>query len=240
MATTILSSPARSRFGAVRFDVVRSGRSWWQVRYVDGRELAEWETVPGGPRDARPDSAVWRATRWEEVPKRGIVGLRLLCPNGLAGELETNNPEGRFFQFKDGELDVAFGVGGARRGIATRRRASAHVVGCVGDDGVAECWSYENRPHAYAARVEDGRCVTCRLERSACSGRDVRLRERDELVEWVPDAARPQAVVRSRETVRELVGEYVPLVQFRDSVAHWQYRGIALRPENLDVQGVRL
>jgi hypothetical protein len=237
VATTILSSPERSPFGTVRFDVVGSQRSWWQVRYSDGRELSEWETVIGAPKNARPDSAIWRETRWEDVPKRGIVAMRLLCPNGLAGNLETNNPEGRFFQLKDGALDVAFMGGGS---IATRKRAAAHIIGCVGDDGEADCWSYENAPHPYAARIEDGTCLTCRLDRADCSGRDVRLREHDELVEWVPDASRPAAVVRSRETIRELVGEYVPLVHFRDDVVNWRYRGIAMTLKNLDVHGVRL
>lgn len=65
-----------------------------------------------------------------------MVGLRLLCPNGMAGELEA--PEGhRFFQLKAGGTMV--GPGGSQHYI------DAHIIGVVEDaDGNCLCraWDY--------------------------------------------------------------------------------------------------
>jgi hypothetical protein len=79
-----------------------------------------------------------RSSRWEEVTKKDMVGLRLLCPNGMAGELEA--PEGfKFFQLKVGYCDVAKGA---------NRSVGKHIIGVVTDaDGNCLCraWDYKTQ-----------------------------------------------------------------------------------------------
>ncbi len=98
--------------------ITHSGRSWWQARYSSGKILSEWDTLttklllPIGNGES---------SRWEEAPKKGMIGLRILCPNGMAGELEA--PEGhRFFQLKAGGV-----------GIGAGHDIDAHIIGVVVD-----------------------------------------------------------------------------------------------------------
>lgn len=81
-----------------------------------------------------------KSSRWEDVPKDGMVGLRLLCPNGMAGELEA--PEGhKFFQLKAGGLDVGFGPG-----AKTTRYCDAHIIGVVvNSEGDCLCRAWETK-----------------------------------------------------------------------------------------------
>lgn len=113
-----------------------SGRSWWQARYSSGKILNEWDTLTT---NLLLPSGSGKSSRWEDVPKDGMVGLRLLCPNGMAGELEA--PEGhKFFQLKAGGFDVGFGAGGMR----TRRYCDAHIIGVVIDsNGNCFCRAWE-------------------------------------------------------------------------------------------------
>lgn len=118
----------------------RSGHSWWQARYSTGKMLSEWDTLTdkiGLP------IGNGKSSRWEEVPKQGMVGLRLLCPNGMAGELEA--PEGfRFFQLKAGGMDVGMGFTGGVTGI--KRFCDAHIIGIVEDDeGSCLCRAWETK-----------------------------------------------------------------------------------------------
>ncbi len=107
----------------------RSGRSRWQCRYSSGKILSEWDTMtskillPNGP---------GQSSRWEEVEKQGMVGLRILCPNGMAGELEA--PEGhRFFQLKS-----------ARSMPGVGHILDAHIIGVVRDiTGECLCRAWE-------------------------------------------------------------------------------------------------
>lgn len=114
----------------------RSGRSWWQAIYKDGRVLSEWDTLSTLPRLPLGDSS---SSHWESVNKDGMVGLRLLCPNGMCGHLKA--PEGhRFIQLKAAHLDI--GPGGASRGI------DAHIIGVIMDtNGNCFCrsWEYQSR-----------------------------------------------------------------------------------------------
>ena len=116
----------------------RSGRSWWQARYSNGKVLSEWDTLLS--KILLPSSSP-RTSRWEEVPKKGMVGLRLLCPNGIAGELEA--PEGfRFFQLKVGYFDVSIGKPGGGRSTG------AHIIGVVtgvNGDCLCRAWSYKTQ-----------------------------------------------------------------------------------------------
>lgn len=106
--------------------IKRSGRSWWQCRYSNGKILSEWDTAK---KLLLPVLAAGRTSRWEDVPKDHMIGLRLLCPNGMAGELEA--PEGhRFFQLKVGGVGVTIGGNG---GI--KRWCDAHIIGVVTDTG---------------------------------------------------------------------------------------------------------
>jgi len=110
-----------------------SGRSWWQCRYSDGRVLSEWDTLISNLLHSQ------RTSRWEEIDKKGMIGLRILCPNGIAGELEA--PEGyRFIQLKHGGIDI--GIGGAGR-----RYVDAHIIGVITDtEGNCFCRAWEEKP----------------------------------------------------------------------------------------------
>lgn len=232
---TVLTTQTRSRFGAVRFDVVRSGRPWWQARYIDGREIAEWETPPDVvTKHARPLARLWRSSRWEEVSKRGLVGMRLLCPNGTAGEIETNNPEGRFIELKVGGRDIAL-LGGVSRPFTI-----AHLIGGVADDGTCEVYAYERYPHPLALDLATQRCVTCNLDPQTCSGRDVTVTRTDRIIEHVPDPAWPERVTRERVYDDELhfASTWVPLVHFTDNVYDMRYHRVGRL--DLDVQGLHL
>lgn len=114
-----------------------SGHSWWQARYSSGKVLSEWDTLRTKLLLPIGDS---KSSRWEDIPKDGMVGLRLLCPNGMAGELEA--PEGhRFIQLKVGGIDVALGLPGK-----TRRYCDAHIIGVVKDsNGDCFCRAWETK-----------------------------------------------------------------------------------------------
>ena len=118
--------------------IMSSGRSWWQARYSNGKVLSEWDTLTG---KVKLPFGTGSSSRWEDVPKQGMVGLRLLCPNGMAGELEA--PEGfRFFQLKVGGVDVGIGFTGGISG--TRHFCDAHIIGVVEDDkGNCLCRAWE-------------------------------------------------------------------------------------------------
>ena len=113
-----------------------SGRSWWQCRYSTGKILSEWDTMTT---KLLLPSNNGKTSRWEGVSKDGMVGLRLLCPNGMAGELEA--PEGhKFFQLKVGGLDIAFGMG------KHKRYCNAHIIGVVMDsNGRCLCRAWETQ-----------------------------------------------------------------------------------------------
>lgn len=114
-----------------------SGRSWWQCRYSSGKTLSEWDTLTSKVLLPSGNSG---SSRWEDIPKGGMVGLRLLCPNGMAGELEA--PEGhKFFQLKVGGADVSMGGGNG-----TKRYCDAHIIGVVTDTNgncLCRAWDYK-------------------------------------------------------------------------------------------------
>jgi len=112
-----------------------SGRSWWQARYANGKVVSEWDTLMN--KSLLP-VGLGRSSRWEEVTKKDMVGLRLLCPNGMAGEIEA--PEGfKFFQLKVGYCDVKAGP---------NRSVGKHIIGVVTDaEGNCLCraWDYKTQ-----------------------------------------------------------------------------------------------
>jgi len=120
--------------------IKRSDRSWWQARYSTGKVLNEWDTLMD---KVRVPISKGNSSRWEEIPKERMVGLRLLCPNGMAGELEA--PEGyRFFQLKAGGMDVGIGfIGGIK---SAKRFCDAHIIGVVEDtEGNCFCRAWETQ-----------------------------------------------------------------------------------------------
>jgi hypothetical protein len=92
-------------------------RSYWSLRYTDGRVVQEWEVD------------------WSLVPARSRQSLRLYCPNGQVAEMgNTDDAAGRLFQFKGATMTA--GVGS---------RTDFHVIGILtGAQGQCDCaaWDY--------------------------------------------------------------------------------------------------
>lgn len=112
--------------------ILKSGRSWWQARYYGGKVLSEWETSRS--KVLAPSLEAALSSRWEDIPKDNLIAVRLLCPNGMAAEIEAQHPGAQFFQLKVGTA----GVGGDRSIVA-------HVIGIVkNSNGDCHCraWNY--------------------------------------------------------------------------------------------------
>lgn len=154
----LLNPPQLDR--AARQMVLRSGRSWWMVRYADGRILHEWDTLQpeksgrgltgeekrslGGLVVEGFKSHLWlpvasqgNTSRWEDIPKRGMRGLYLVCPVGQPGvaALEANG-DYLFFQLKVGVATINTG------GSSTA--CKAHIIGkVIADNGNCICYAWE-------------------------------------------------------------------------------------------------
>ena len=94
-----------------------AGRSYWRLRYTDGRVVNEWDVD------------------WSLAPRKGRQSLRLHCPNGQVAELgNSQDATGRLFQLKV----AVTGMGGPHW-------TWAHVIGIV-DGFNGECqyaaWDY--------------------------------------------------------------------------------------------------
>ncbi len=110
---------------------VLAGRSWWQVRYTDGRVISEWEGLD-----------------WLDLPRRGLVEGRLICPNGQTAVLgNTRDLSDRLFQFKVGVLSaglIPVQAGGLRLGAHPKRQPLAHVMGVIhGTDGQCSLFAWD-------------------------------------------------------------------------------------------------
>lgn len=113
--------------------VIRSrfaGRSYWSVRYTDGKIINEWDDDPGSPN---------KHADWPRIPYQGRQAIRLYCPNGQVAHLgDTVDATGRLVQLK-----VALSTAGQGRGVL------AHFIGLIeGTDGQGKFYSWE--------RTEDG------------------------------------------------------------------------------------
>jgi hypothetical protein len=114
--------------------IMGSGRSWWIVQYRDGCIRREWEEHPGGNRIALPRPEYSSVSEWENIPKKGIIGAYLFCPNGQAAAIEQPE-DGKIFQFKVGHINV---VG------ETSAWCSAHILGVViNANGDCQCVAWE-------------------------------------------------------------------------------------------------
>lgn len=98
-----------------------TGKSFWRLRYTDGRVVNEWDVD------------------WSLAPEQGRQALRLCCPNGQVAELGNAGADctGRFFQFKS-----AIVTAGGPHGT------EAHIIGLVetpnGDCAYA-AWLYQSQ-----------------------------------------------------------------------------------------------
>jgi hypothetical protein len=102
-----------------------AGRSWWALRYTDGRIIHEWDRDPGSP-NGHAD--------WPRLPYRGRQALRLYCPDGKFAQLgDTEDATGKLFQIKVGLMTA-----GAGRGTL------GHLIGMIhGLNGECICYSWE-------------------------------------------------------------------------------------------------
>lgn len=105
-----------------------AGRSFWAVRFTDGRIVHEWDPDPGSPN---------KHADWARLPYEGRQKLRLYCPNGVFAELgDTRDCTGKLFQLKVGLMTAGLGRG-----------TLAHLIGMVhGLNGEAICYAYEIQP----------------------------------------------------------------------------------------------
>jgi hypothetical protein len=108
-----------------------SGRSWWEARYADGRVRSEWDVVAGGGLVPH----LVEAGHWDDLDAEGLVGVRLLCPDGSVAELSSRD-DYRLFQFKVGGVTA--------QGGSHVRWCSAHVIGAVVErSGECICRAWE-------------------------------------------------------------------------------------------------
>ncbi len=121
----------RSLHGAAMMQMVKlSGRPWWAVLYRDGHQLYEWGTLM---HSLLTPLGLGRTSRWEEIPKDGMVSLRLVCPDGSMGELWGRAHS--FFQLKCGVWSIG----------VSRSRCQAHVIGVVQTSaGDCQCYAWES------------------------------------------------------------------------------------------------
>jgi hypothetical protein len=108
-----------------------SGRSWWEARYSRGRVVTEWDVASS----AGVLPHLVEAGHWDALERDGLVGVRLVCPNGAVAELASRDDH-RLFQFKAG--------GAAAVGGRQLHWCSAQVIGAVVDaSGACVCRAWE-------------------------------------------------------------------------------------------------
>jgi hypothetical protein len=96
-----------------------TGRSYWSLRYMDGRVVTEGEVD------------------WSLAPTKGRQSLRLYCPDGRVAELgNTEDATGRLFQLKVGLRSAGAG-----------KSTLAHVIGILsGLNGECRVYAWEPDP----------------------------------------------------------------------------------------------
>jgi hypothetical protein len=106
------------------------GQSYWAARFRDGTEVYEWQVD------------------WSLLPRRGLIEVRLHCPNGQVGVLgNTLDLSDRAFQYKEAELRISMPLKGLAEVITGKpksRRVSKHVIGMLtGPNGEAVVWWWD-------------------------------------------------------------------------------------------------
>lgn len=135
--------PSMKPVGPVRSLMIKlSGRSWWEAQYLSGKVVAEWDTLQGEIFNPLGNQAT---SRWEEIPKAGLVAIRLLCPNGQAGELRTTGSYS-IFQLKSGRVSVTVSPQNFSGNRSQNLHCLYHIIGAIVDtNGKCMCyaWDYE-------------------------------------------------------------------------------------------------
>lgn len=119
--------------GSIRARLQR--RSFWRLRYTDGRVVNEWDCD------------------WSLAPYHGRQSLRLHCPNGQVAELgNTGDATGRLFQLHGAIVTAGAG-----------RHDTFHLIGVIDNtNGDCQCavWDYARqrlvafRDNVYQMRYE--------------------------------------------------------------------------------------
>jgi hypothetical protein len=125
-----------ARFGGNH--AARTGRSWWALRFTDGKIVHEWDEDPGSP-NGHAD--------WPRLRKGGRQSLRLYCPNRQMVQLGDTGADltGKLFQLKIAIRTVAFGEGVPPEMLGNH--VQAHLVGMIHEtDGTAICYAWEPLP----------------------------------------------------------------------------------------------
>lgn len=103
---------------------VQDRRTYWQVKYRDGRIINEFD--PG--------------VDWLHIAKDGLVEIRLLCPNRQVAVIGNTAGDRRLFQFKVAVAMVSLNGSGGGRGTFS------HVIGRVTDTkGHCTCYAFDAR-----------------------------------------------------------------------------------------------
>lgn len=124
--------------------IMASGRSWWEAQYASGKTVAEWDTLQGSVFTPMGNPAT---SRWEEISKKDLVAIRLLCPNGKAGELRTAGSY-CIFQLKSGAISQTAGIGFGKIKATADLHCHYHIIGVIKDNnGNCDCyaWDYSNK-----------------------------------------------------------------------------------------------
>jgi hypothetical protein len=108
----------------------RSGTSFWQVRYRDGRIITEGDID------------------WSLLPRKGLIAARLICPDGQVGRIDNIDGDERLFQLKAGRLMMGIRSEGMTARANSMRRCDAQILGVILDT-VGTCklhvWEYPIR-----------------------------------------------------------------------------------------------
>lgn len=133
--------PAMKPIGKIRgVMVMASGRSWWEALYSNGKTVAEWDTLQS--KSLFTPLGNQSTSRWEEIDKKNLIALRLICPNGKIGEHRTTGSY-CLFQFKSGVISIAAGVVGAKL-PKEELHCHYHVIGVITDiNGGCDCYAWD-------------------------------------------------------------------------------------------------
>jgi hypothetical protein len=191
-----------------------------------------------------------RTSRWEEIPKKGMVGLRLLCPNGMVGELEA--PEGhKFFQLKVGSVGVKVSMGNNGRNPLIREQ-EAHIIGVVKDDeGNCLCRAWEtvvevDERGISTETIPPGSRIL--IDSNKNWGHNVLLGKKIHVfgqtaVIWGCDGSKLSIMGKWKDGVPnnreyQITSMHKRLIEFEDNVQNMKYYNIGKL--SLDVQGLKI
>lgn len=111
-----------------------TGRCFWEALRWDGKTYREVDGID-----------------WLDLPKAGLVDLRLIAPDGTGrGFGNTADATGRLFQLKGATFSAGLGGGGGGRQL------DFHLIGMIKDtSGQCVCWVYDHRLKAWLPPLDD-------------------------------------------------------------------------------------